>query len=77
MIDLHTTSEGLSHVLVDAEGMAILRRHFTPLRPSTESLVDPAILYGGTPIYVDVCPCPHSVPPHAAVTLLGCFGPTI
>lgn len=57
IVDLHVTSDGRPHIVVDAEAFAVL-----------DALVDEdlAVVHP-----VGACPCPYGVPPHAAVTLLG------
>lgn len=56
IVDLHVTSEGDAHIVCDAEGFAALVRL-------------PGEVRGVHP--VGACPCPHQVPPHTAVSLLG------
>lgn len=60
MIDLHVTSEGQAHIVVDADGTAILAN--APLSGGWERV----------PVFMQAtCPCPYQVPPHASVSLLG------
>lgn len=55
MVDLHVTTEGVPHLVVDAEGFAAL------LELGDVHDVHP----------VGQCPCPHQIPAGGAVTLLG------